>query len=86
MHSLGGNKYLVIFIDDYNINLWTYLIEKKSDVIDVFTKFKAIGKRRSSYKIKVLRTNGGKEYVSKDFDTLCTKEGILHEVVPPHTP
>lgn len=24
--------------------------------------------------------------MSKAFDTLCTKEGIMHEVVPPYTP
>ncbi|MCI53990.1 copia-type polyprotein, partial [Trifolium medium] len=30
--------------------------------------------------------DGGGEYVSKEFDTLCEKEGIVHEVVPPYTP
>ncbi|XP_058758225.1 uncharacterized protein LOC131631445 [Vicia villosa] len=25
-------------------------------------------------------------YVSKDFEILCEKEGIVHEVVPPYTP
>ena len=30
--------------------------------------------------------DGGGEYVSKDFDALCVKEGIVHEVVPPYTP
>lgn len=43
--SIGGNKYFVTFIDNYNIKLWTCLIKKKSGVIDVFTKFKAIMER-----------------------------------------
>ena len=42
--------------------------------------------RQSGRKLKVLRTDGGGEYVSKDFDRLCEKEGIVHEVVPPYTP
>ena len=83
---MGGNKYFVTFIDDFSRKLWTYLIKKKSEVIEVFTKFKSMVERQSGRKLKVLRTDGGGEYVSKDFDRLCEKEGIVHEVVPPYTP
>ncbi|KAI5445914.1 hypothetical protein KIW84_013951 [Lathyrus oleraceus] len=51
--SLGGNKYFVTFIDGYNRKLWTYLIKKKSDVVDVFTKSKAMVERQGGHKIKV---------------------------------
>ena len=84
--SMGGNKYFVTFIDDFSQKLWTYLIKKKSDVIEVFSKFKSMVERQSGQKFKVLRTDGGGEYVLKDFDKLCEKEGILDEVVPPYTP
>ena len=43
-------------------------------------------KRKSGRKLKVLRTSGDGDYVSKEFDKLCEKEGIMHEVVPPYTP
>ena len=55
-------------------------------MIGVFIKFKEMVERHSGHKIKVMRTDGGGEYVSKYFDTLCTKEEIMHEVVPPYTP
>ncbi|PNX58084.1 retrovirus-related Pol polyprotein from transposon TNT 1-94 [Trifolium pratense] len=42
--------------------------------------------RQSGHMIKVLRTDGGGEYVSKEFDTLCERDGIIHEVVPSYTP
>ena len=83
--SIGGNKYFVTFIDDFSRKLWTYLIKKKSEVIEVFSKFKSMVERQSGRKLKILRTDRGGEYVSKDFDTLCEKEGIVHEVVPPYT-
>ena len=35
---------------------------------------------------KFLRIDGDGEYVSKDIDRLCEKEGIMYEVVPPYTP
>ena len=71
--SLGGNKYFATFIDDFSQKLWTYLIKKKSEVIKVFSKLKSMVERQSGRKLKVLRTDGGREYVSKDFDTLCKK-------------
>lgn len=55
-------------------------------MIGVFIKFKAMVERHNGHKIKVLRTDGGGEYVSKYFDTLCIQEGIMHKVVPPYTP
>src|SRR4051812_48979716 len=74
--SNGGNKYFVTSIDDFSRKLWTYLIKKKSEVIEVFAKFKSMVERQSGRKLKVLRTDGGGEYVSKDFDMLCEKEGL----------
>lgn len=41
--------------------------------------------RQDGRKIKIMRTNGGGEYVSKYFNTLCSKEGIMHKVVPSYT-
>ncbi|XP_014497667.1 uncharacterized protein LOC106759161 [Vigna radiata var. radiata] len=40
----------------------------------------------SDKKLKVLRTVGGGEYISAEFQTYCEKEGIIHELTPPYTP
>ncbi|GAU45882.1 hypothetical protein TSUD_401080, partial [Trifolium subterraneum] len=84
--SIGGNKYFVSFVDDFSRKIWTYLINKKSDVLSVFKKFKSVVERQSGHKLKVLRTDGGGEYVSHDFAELCESEGIFHEVIPSYTP
>ncbi|GAU30941.1 hypothetical protein TSUD_143890 [Trifolium subterraneum] len=85
VESIGGNKYFVTFIDDFSRKLWTCLIKKKSDVLDVFIKYKSMVEIQSGHKLKTLRTDGSGEYVSNEFDALCEKEGIVHEVVPPYT-
>lgn len=36
--------------------------------------------------MKKYSMTSGEEYVSKDFNALCEKEWIVHEVVPPYTP
>ena len=86
MDSFGGKKYFVTFIDDFSRKLWTYLIKNKSKVIEVFSKFMSMVEIQSGRKLKVLRTDGGGEYVSKDIGKLYEKEGIVHEVVQPYTP
>ena len=43
--SIGGNRYFVTFIDDFSRKLWTYLIKKKSEVIEVLTKLKSMVER-----------------------------------------
>ncbi|GAU32405.1 hypothetical protein TSUD_220940 [Trifolium subterraneum] len=84
--STGGNKYFVSFVDDHSRKLWTYLIKRKSEVFDVFKKFKAMAEKQSDHKLKVLKIDGGGEYVSNAFSEYCEAEGIMHEVIPPYTP
>nr|KYP68042.1 Retrovirus-related Pol polyprotein from transposon TNT 1-94 [Cajanus cajan] len=84
--SLGGNRYFVSFIDDFSRKLWIYLIKRKSEVLEVFEKFKVLVERNSGQLIKVLRTDGGGEYMSREFQKFCDQEGIEHEVIPPYTP
>ncbi|GAU11617.1 hypothetical protein TSUD_346090 [Trifolium subterraneum] len=44
--SNGGNRYFVSFVDDHSRKLWTYLIKRKSEVFDVFNKFKAMAEKQ----------------------------------------
>lgn len=83
--SIGENRYFVTFIDDHSRKLWTYLIKKKDEVLEVFKKFKSMVERQNSYKIKVLKTDCGGEYVSNDLGKFCDQKGIVHEVVLPYT-
>ncbi|KAK8628128.1 hypothetical protein V6N13_063840 [Hibiscus sabdariffa] len=40
--SLGGNKYFILFIDDFTRMTWVYFMKEKSEVFKVFKKFKAL--------------------------------------------
>lgn len=82
----AGNKYFVTFIDDFTRKLWIYLIKRKNEVLGVFKKFKVLVEKQSGQNIEILRTDGGGEYVSTEFDDYCENEGITHEVTPPYTP
>ena len=82
----SGNRYILTFINDLTRKMWIYLIKRKSEVLSVFRKFKSMVERQSGSNIKILRSNGGREYAAIEFSGFCEKEGIVHEFTPPYTP
>jgi len=84
--SLGREKYLVSFIDDYSRRLWVYSFKKKSYEFAIFKEFKAKLELESGKKIKCLRTDNGGEYIDGDFLTFCKQTGIQRHFTVAHTP
>ncbi|GAU47337.1 hypothetical protein TSUD_101250, partial [Trifolium subterraneum] len=84
--STGGNKYFITFIDEYSRMIWLYHIKAKSEAFEVFKRFKTLVEKQSDKEIKVLRTDGGGEYTSKEFENYCKDQCIIHEVTTPCTP
>jgi len=65
--SLGGNHYILTFIDDYTIKTWVYFLKLKSEVFEKFCHFQALVENQSGKHIKVPKTDRGGEYISKYF-------------------
>lgn len=82
--SVEGNKYFISFVNEFSIMMSIYLIKAKYEAFDIFQRFKVIAKKQCGKSIKVLWTNRGREYKSKEFDELCTRNGI--QVTTPYTP
>jgi len=74
--SLGKSMYYVSFIDDFSRNTWIYFLKKKSEAFDRFKEFKALVEYQTEKKIKVLRTDNGVYFCSKEFEEFCKKCGI----------
>ncbi|GKU98369.1 hypothetical protein SLEP1_g11381 [Rubroshorea leprosula] len=84
--SNGNNRYFLTFIDDFTRKIWVYLLQRKSEVFDCFKKFKVHVEKQSGHLIKMLRTDGGGEYTSNEFNKFCEEQGIKHEITFPYTP
>jgi len=84
--SLGGNKYFLLLVDDFSRKIWIYLLKAKSEVYKIFKEFKVLVEKQSGKVVKVLQTNGGREFVSGEMESFCKEQGIVHEVVAPYTP
>ena len=74
--SLGGCEYYVKFIDDHSRKTWIYFLKTKSEVFKRFQEFKALVKNQIGKRIKVLRSDNGGEYTSREFVDFCTRAGI----------
>src|SRR3984957_14053646 len=84
--SIGGAKYFVTFIDDYSRFVVVKSMKLKSEVMGHFTAYRSWAENVTNRRIKVLRSDNGGEYISKEFDQLLAKLGITRQTTPPYTP
>jgi transposase InsO family protein len=73
----------VSFIDDYSRKTWVYFLKSKDEVFGKFKEFKALIENHSERKIKILRSDNGGEYTSKEFTNFCKDVGIKRELTTP---
>ena len=61
-------------------------MQKKSETLSKFCKFKALVEKELGKKVKALWSDNGGEYISGEFKDFCSKEGIRRELIAPHNP
>jgi transposase InsO family protein len=84
--SISGYVYYVSFIDDYSRKTWVYFLKSKDEVFRKFKEFKALIENLSKRKIKILRSDNGGEYTSKEFVNFCKDAGMKRELTTPDNP
>jgi hypothetical protein len=84
--SISVYVYYVSFIDDYSCKTWIYFLKSKDEVFNKFKEFKALIENVSERKIKILRSDNGGEYTSKEFMNFYRDVGIKRELTTPYNP
>ena len=84
--GMKGEKYFLLFVDDYTRMTWLYLLKKKSEAFDCFQTFKEFVENECDKKIKCLRSDNGGEYVSNEFNKFCDVNGIKRHFSVTETP
>jgi transposase InsO family protein len=84
--SLNGSRYYIAFIDDYTRMCWVYFLKFKTEVANVFLKFKNWIENQNGHKIQVVRSDNGTKYTSNKFARFCHDVGIEHRYTTPYTP
>ena len=81
--SLCGKRYFMNFIDDKTRYTRVFLLEYKSEAFAMLKHYKAMVEKESAQKIRVLRSDNGGEYCSKEFASFCSNHGIKQQTTVP---
>ncbi|XP_047265013.1 uncharacterized protein LOC107865557 isoform X1 [Capsicum annuum] len=81
-----GNRYFIIFIDDFSKFTYVYLMKNKSVAFENFNNFLHEVENQFNRKIKRIRSDRGREYETHEFNSFVRSLGIIHETPPPYSP
>jgi len=57
--SLGGDYYLLLFVDDCTRYTWVYSLKKKSHTFEYFKEYRSVVEKHRGNVIKILRSDQG---------------------------
>lgn len=86
IESLGGNRYFFLLVDNFSRITWIRFLQSKGQTFETFLKFQAQVERETGNKIKIIPSDIGGEFLSKEFNEHCEKLEIQRELSPPYTP
>ncbi|PKU85167.1 Retrovirus-related Pol polyprotein from transposon TNT 1-94 [Dendrobium catenatum] len=86
INSVQGYRYYLLFVGDFSRFSWIFPMRMKCEVFEIFTVFKQQIEKYTSHSIKVIRTDGGSEYLNRPFTTYLKQHGITHQISCPYTP
>lgn len=84
--SLGGARYFITFIDDKTRYCEVKMLKQKSDALQAFKEYVRRVERQTGYRVKTLRTDNGREYMSGEFTAFLKTLGIKRELTVQYTP
>jgi len=84
--SLGGSRYMMVFVDDFTHFMTVKFLTAKSEAHDALEAYVAEMERQTGARIKVLRSDRGGEFTSDAIALMLRKAGIRHQLTAPYTP
>ena len=82
----GNFVYFITFIDDISRYGYMFLMKHKSEAFEKFKEFRHEVEKQTKKSIKVLRSDRGGEYLSREFLDYLKDNGIVSQWTPPGTP
>ena len=78
--TISGERYFITFIDEQSGRIAVTLLKGKSEAVGAFQGYKARAEKEAGREMKLLRTDGGGEYIRRDFklEGYLRLNGITH--------
>ena len=86
LHSNGGKRYIITFIDDYSCKIWVYFLQEKFESFVAFKSYKTLVEKEVGNPIKVLHMDRDGEYNSHEFANFFENHGIKRQLTTAYTP
>ena len=64
--SINGDKYFMLFIDEYSQMTWVYFLKHKYEAFDMFRAFTKMIDTKMGKRIKILISDRGGEFIDED--------------------
>ena len=86
--SINKARYVLTFIEHRSQYLKCYFLKSKDVyvVLEHFKEYKIWAENITERKIKILRTDGGREYLNAQMEIYLKETGIEHQHTIPYTP
>ena len=81
--SKGGNRYYILFVDDYTRFTWVYFMHHRSQLLSYYHSFVVMVHTQFSTSIKTFRFDSNGEYMSQAFCSFLSSEGTLPQLSCP---
>ena len=78
-----GERYFMIFVDDFTRMMWVAFLKEKLEAFEKFKIFKNKVENESGVKIKSLRSDRGGEFTSREFNIYYEEHGIRRQLFSP---
>lgn len=82
----SGKSWFITFIDDHTRVTWVFLLKEKSEAEMVFKNFYNMIQTQFQTKIKIFRSDNGKEFFNQVLGSFFGEKGIIHQSSCPYTP
>lgn len=83
---LSEKMYAAILLDTRTRKSWVIYLQSKDEFIDVFMTWVLKVKNECNKLVKVLRADGGGEFISAKLKDFCKKKGITFKYTAPYMP
>ena len=84
--NISGARWFITFTDDHTRLTWVFLLKEKSAAVSTFKNFYSMVKTQFNSKIKILRTDNGREFFNNNLSSFLLENGIIHQSSCVETP
>ena len=76
VQSYKGDRYIMLFVDDYSRMMIVMFLKQKSDAFQMFKWYLVRVEKETRKSLKFLRSDRGGEFTSREFEEFCNDKGI----------